>query len=174
MAQMRLVSGSSNARCYSGVCTYCLVWNQGSVCHRRTPGAHKLIQERLAVAELVTFDNRLWAASGIVSDVRFRATCAVAGQLSAAQERVLGSDSGSAEPLTSLLGPSMHGPPYPCMYPCSQTHLGSDVKVRTNLVLACHRSSTTDRLHFLCRMCTCRVVSLWKTRAEQSVRESRQ
>lgn len=94
------------------------------------------MQGRPAIAELVTFDDRLWAASGIVPDVRYRATCAVAGQLSAAQQRMLGSDSASVNPLTSFLGSPMHGPPYPCTYPCSQTRPVSDVKVRAKLVLA--------------------------------------
>ena len=119
-------------------------------------------------AELAKLEHRLWAASRFVQDTRFRATCAVSGQLVAAQQRTLGTASGTANPMKIFLGHELQSAPYPRTYPCKQACSTTDrVSARSPAGWKANAHCSAD-MPPLCRM-----PSHWKVGVGQSVPESR-
>lgn len=88
------------------------------------------------LSELAELEHRLWATNKVVQDTRFRATCAVSGQLVAAQQRTLGTIYGGANPVNSFVTPELHYTPCPRTYPDQQGCSTTDNKVRTELLQA--------------------------------------
>ena len=80
-------------------------------------------------AELAELEHRLWAANKLVQDIRFRACCAMSGQMVAAQQRTLGTACGLADPVNSFLGSELQGAHYPRTYPRKQSYSTTDSKV---------------------------------------------
>ena len=118
--------------------------------------------------ELAELEHRLWAASRIVQDTRFRATCAVSGQLVAAEQRTLGTAPGTANPMKTFLGLELQGAPYPRTYPCKQPYSSTDkVSAKPPYVWKANAHSDADMTPLWCR-----VLNHWKAGVGQSVPES--
>ena len=119
-------------------------------------------------AELAELEHRLWAANKLVQDTRFRATCAVSGQLVAAQQRTLGTAPGMTNPMKTFLGHELQGAPYPRTYPCKQACSSTDrVSARSPSVWKANADCSTDMTPL------CRAPSRWKVEVGRSVLESR-
>ncbi|KAL3152768.1 hypothetical protein ABBQ38_012356 [Trebouxia sp. C0009 RCD-2024] len=80
------------------------------------------------LSELAELEHRLWATNKVVQDTRFRATCAMSGQLVAAQQRTLGTVCEGTRPVNSFLAPELHNPPYSHMYLDQQRCFTTDSK----------------------------------------------
>lgn len=120
------------------------------------------------LSELAELEHRLWATNKVVQDTRFRATCAMSGQLVAAQQRTLGTVCEGTRPVNSFLAPELHNPPYSHMYLDQQRCFTTDSKVRTEFLPGFN--PTAQQLLTFTAMY--RVLHLCTAPVEQSVPES--